>query len=137
MAMPFTIEEFREAFPEFSDSVAYPDSVINRAYLLATIQFSSSCGGFSDEAAVVFWEYATAFELTIITNATNGGGGGGIGILSNASQSDVSIGYSVPSNFTVNDAFLLSNPYGQQLYNMLKSMGIRKAASFIGNKWGC
>lgn len=126
-----SVQEFREAFPEFSNQEVYTDALISRA-ITQTACFVShqNRGSIGFDCRALLIEYAAAHLLTLMMERLNGtGAAGGVGggasgrfsgIMQHAAIGQVSVSVAIPPTGTQQQYWLNLTPYGQQFLAMLK-----------------
>lgn len=119
------IAAFREAFPQFADTTAYPE-----ARLVAASEFAE--GMLSMERWGAQWSYATMLylaHLLVITGPSGAGGGGGTngggvsGLATSKSVDKVSVSYDVAAVTYTGAGFWNLSRYGVELWMLIQMFG--------------
>lgn len=125
--MAFTVSGFRLHFPEFTDTVKWPDAQILFWSGLASKLLSAEQFGSVWEQAV---ELLTAHYLVIAVGnlqVANGGGlpgsGAATSVVSMKKVGSVTIGYENTSTLNQTAGWYNQTTYGQSLYNLMRMFG--------------
>lgn len=122
------IAQFRALFPQFSNTLAYPDLVLNAQYAAAgnyMSQTDSVYGGMTGDALSYALQLLTCHLLVISEKAA---GGAPAGFITSASEGDVSISVAPPPMASGWRAWLASTTYGMQLWGLLAA---KAAGGFV------
>lgn len=126
-AEPLTVEQFREAFPAFTEE-AYPDSAVSIQLNLANKFFSTR--KWSDETirdhvmGLYAAHYLSAYGSKAVGGKSSGGGGSpALGIVASKSVDGASISYDTSSTTWNNAGFWNATPYGRELWFLMRIFG--------------
>lgn len=124
MAINITVADFRQAFPEFSDTTKYPDQFLQRFLTLAQVYISNvSHKRLKDDvrklaiqymAAHLMWFYETDGNGNIISIKDEGAG-----LQTSSHIGDVSVSMQVPQTNSEWEEWLNHSPYGRMLLALL------------------
>lgn len=119
------IADFRAAFPEFSDTVTYPDAQITFWSTLAEAQLNQCVWAAVWTQAVMLY---TAHEIVIaaqnVKTATIGGSPGQSGGIANSKTvGGVSVAYDATTQTEKDAGWFNRTTYGQQLYALIRIYG--------------
>lgn len=123
--MNVTATSLRAAFPEFSDSVKYPDTQINLWIPLAS-QFvgQDRWGDSADLGVTLFVCHQLALSAKAVKTAAAGGVPGmGVGVVNNKSVDKVSVGYDVNVATEQGAGFWNQTTYGTRFWHLVKMFG--------------
>lgn len=133
-----TVQDFREAFPEFSDASKYPDAVVENLIAQAECYISPKRrSGICDGCLKLMILLMAAHLLRV--SAGGASSSSGAGQVSSASIGSVSVGYVAPPNKTQTQWWLNLTPYGQRLLQLAVSRfpaGAFKFGTFQRVYWG-
>jgi hypothetical protein len=121
----FNIGAFRTAFPEFSDTVKYPDQMVTFWSTIATNQVN--CRAWKNMYSQGVQLY-TAHELVLAAQnvkvAANGGSpGGSAGIAVNKTVGSVSVGYDAATTTEKDAGYWNQTTYGKQFFRLAMLFG--------------
>lgn len=119
------IDDFRAAFPEFTDETVYPDEMLTFWSKLAEYQVVQCVWGDLYPTAV---ELYVAHEITMAAQnvkiaATGGSPGQSGGIANNKTVGSVSVGYDAASQSEKDAGWWNRTTYGQQLFRLMGLYG--------------
>ena len=125
-------EEFRAAFPEFSDVTKYPDAMVNSCLTWAGYYVSTSKSGHINierrtlmielMAAHILFLRSQTVSATGGTASSSGGGSTVSGQVVSATIGDVSVSVVAPKNADELSYWLNQTPYGQQFLALLRML---------------
>jgi hypothetical protein len=122
------VSQFRINFPPYADETTYPDSLLNTQYTIGKCYMEdSSCVANDPDCLEYMFELMLA-HLLYIRDEVNSGNN--IGVVTTASEGDVSVTLAQPP---VRDEFHYwynSSPYGRQLIVLLEANAI--GGTFVG-----
>lgn len=121
----FTIAQFRQDFPEFTDPVRYPNSMITFWSTIAIAQVNACLWG---DLTVQGIELYTAHEITLqardIATSTNGGfPGQSSGIANQKTVGNTSIGYDASTQTEKDAGWWNQTTYGKQFIRLTRIFG--------------
>lgn len=121
----FTIGAFRTAFPEFSDTFAYPDGQIEFWSGLAQAQVRESVWGQQWLRGVYLY---TAHEITLAAQNAKAASVGGVpgvsgGIANNKTVGSVTVGYDTTSTAEKDAGYWNLTNYGKQFIRLARIFG--------------
>lgn len=120
-----SVEDFRGAFPEFSDASKYPDSLIENFIGQAECYISPKKRASIGDDCLKLAILLMAAHLLVLSQGDASGSGGassaGAGQVSSATIGNVSVGYVAPPNKNQTQWWLNLTPYGQRLYQLMIS----------------
>ena len=124
MSVVVTVQNLRQAFPEFSDTTKYPDAYIQRFITMATMYISTVSGRIRDDVRVLAIEYMTCHLMTLSAidgkgNAQGDGNGGGV--LTSASIESVSVAFQAVIANNSFEQWIQSTPYGKAYWALLQA----------------
>lgn len=124
MSVVVTVQNLRQAFPEFSDTTKYPDAYIQRFITMATMYISTVSGRIRDDVRVLAIEYMTCHLMTLSAidgkgNAQGDGNGGGV--LTSASIESVSVAFQAVIANNSFEQWIQSTPYGKMYWALLQA----------------
>ena len=126
-AEPLTVEQFREAFPTFTEE-AYPDTAVSIQLTFANKFFSSRRWG--DETirdhvmGLYAAHYLSAYGSTAAGGTSSSGGGSPtLGIVASKSVDGASISYDTSSTAWNDAGFWNATPYGRELWYLMRIFG--------------
>lgn len=131
-----TPTEFRQDFPEFSNTEDYPDSTIHtfirRAYCMISPRNYGAMRGDCRKFAI---ELVVAHMLTMASKLASQGKVSAHGFVQSASIGEVSVNIVAPNNRNSLEYWFNQTPYGQQYLAYLRSfMPIGKVTSVTPNR---
>lgn len=113
--MIVTVEEFREAFPAFTEE-EFPQAAVHVRLLLAEKFFDKKIWPDEDVRKHVAGLYA-AHYLTVTKE------GSALGAVSSKSVDGVSVSYDTGSSSEAGAGFWNATPYGRELYKLFRIFG--------------
>ena len=124
--MPFVVQDFRTAYPEFSDTGVYPDSLISGWAAVATAMVIPRA--WKSQTALGINLYV-AHEITLQAqsmNAANVGGtpGNQSGPVNTKTVGSVTVGYDTNQSVEKNAGFFNLTVYGKQFWNLSRLFGM-------------
>jgi uncharacterized protein YjlB len=123
--MAFTPGAFRAAFPEFADTVAYPDAQIDFWAGLAQAQLPETIWKTQWLTGVYLY---TAHELVLARQNQKSAAAGGVpgqsgGIANTKTVGSVSVGYDSATSSEKDAGWWNLTNYGKQLYRLIRIFG--------------
>lgn len=118
---------FRERFPQFADTVAYPDAALNVNWIIGCQYISSTnWGDLVDGGRELALQLMLAHLLALDVILKAGGSyTGQAGIVTQATIDKVTVALAVPPYGTDNWRYWLNlTPYGQQLLALLSAQAV-------------
>lgn len=117
--------QFRLDFPEFADTVRYPDSQITFWATIAELQTSSDVFGDMYTQAVKLY---VAHEITLAAQSKAAGAAGGVpgsqgGIANSKTVGSVTVSYDSQSTSEKNAGWWNLTNYGKQYFRLLRMFG--------------
>lgn len=136
MAVNVTVQMFRTAMPEFSDTTKYPDAYIQRFITQSTMFISTDSGIIKDDVRILAIEYLTAHLITLAAidgqgNAISDNSNSG-GVLTSASIDSVSVAFQAVIAKDAFEQWIQSTPYGK-LYWALLSANMPGGIFWVGS----
>lgn len=124
MSVVVTVENLRNAFPEFGDTSKYPNEYIQRFITMATMYISTVSGIIRDDVRILAIEYMTCHLMTLSAidgqgNAQGDGNSGGV--LSSASIESVSVAFQAVIASDAFEQWIQSTPYGKMYWALLQA----------------
>ena len=124
MSVTVTVENLRNAFPEFGDVSKYPNEYIQRFITMATMYISTVSGRIRDDVRVLAIEYMTCHLITLSAIDGQGhsqGDGNGGGVLTSASIESVSVAFQGVIADNSFEQWIQSTPYGKMYWALLQA----------------
>ncbi|MBC8950247.1 DUF4054 domain-containing protein [Xenorhabdus sp. TS4] len=120
-----TIDQFRLEFPQFSDTVKFPDAQIQFRLRLADKQLDGNRFGdmFSYAVELMVAHYMALWAADSRSVAAGGAGGANSGVLSSKAVDKVSASYDTGATLNPNAGFWNNTRYGSEFYELLLSFG--------------
>ena len=120
------IATFRSHYPEFASETDYPDTQIEYWASIAVLRLNTTRWGSLLAHGI---ELLTAHSITLAKAeasiaAKGGGAGQGVGLKSNKSAGDVSVGIDTTSTIEVDAGHYNLTNYGKQYIRLARIMGI-------------
>lgn len=121
-----TVEQFRETFPQFSDSTTYPDAMISSRLaiadaLLSERRFGETVFPYVVELFIAHYMVLAAKDSRAV--AAGGAGGVNTGVLTAKSVDKVSASYYVSSTLNPDAGFWNNTRYGSEFWEYLMIFG--------------
>lgn len=117
--LTLTAAEFKTDFPEFSDAVKYPDSIITILIGRAKCYIDTNCSRMNADCLKYAWELMVAHLQTIKSRIAEGQTA--VGQIASTSIDSISVSLVAPTNKDSFDYWLNQTPYGQELLALLQS----------------
>ncbi|KLU14346.1 MULTISPECIES: DUF4054 domain-containing protein [Xenorhabdus] len=120
-----TVAQFRLDFPQFSDTVKFPDTRIQFRLNLADKQLDENRFGdmFGYVVELMVAHYMTLWAADSRSVAAGGTGGANSGVVSSKSVDKVSVSYDTGATLNPNAGFWNNTRYGSEFYELLMSFG--------------
>lgn len=124
MSVVVTVENLRNAFPEFGDASKYPNEYIQRFITMATMYISTVSGIIRDDVRILAIEYMACHLMTLSAidgqgNAQGDGNSGGV--LSSASIESVSVAFQAVIASDAFEQWIQSTSYGKMYWALLQA----------------
>jgi hypothetical protein len=123
--MNFVVADFRKAYPEFTDTVKYPDTLIQGWATLATAMVnpcawkSQTCLGIN-----LYVAHEITLEAQSVAAANIGGTPGGqAGVVNTKTVGSVTVGYDTQQTQEKNAGWWNLTTYGKQFYRLARIFG--------------
>lgn len=116
--LTLSVEQFRQAFPEFADENVYSDAYLQTLIVQAQCYIhTKNIGPLSDDCRLLAWELMVAHLQTIRSRILSGQTAAGQ--VASTSIDSISVSMVPPPNKDQFDYWMNSTPYGQQLLALL------------------
>ena len=118
MTISLDIPSFRINFPSYADEAVYTDMLLNAQYEIGKCYIADNDCTMPETCR----EYALQLmlaHLLFIRDLVNGGGN--VGVITSASEGDVSVSLAEPPTSDSWDFWFNSSPYGKELIALLSS----------------
>lgn len=121
MTIDLNIPEFRANFPLYDDETQYPDSLLNAQYEIGKCYIADNdCT--MPEACREYALQAMLAHLLYIRDQVNAGNN--IGVITSASEGDVSVSLATPAVDDTWHYWFNSSPFGRELVALLSGQAV-------------
>ena len=130
--MTVTVQSFRNDYPEFASTTAYPNSLLTYHLAYAGNMLDPLIwGSMIDIATALYVAHNIVLERRAVDEAANGGiPGESVGVLNSKSVDKVSAGYDVGAATEEKGGHWNKSIYGIRLYRLMRQFGAKPI--FIG-----
>lgn len=121
-----TASDFRNTFPQFSDTDKYPDPIINARLAFADALMSEKRFGaeiFPYVVGLFVAHYMALYSADMRSSAVGGSGGANSGVMSSKSVDKVSASYDTGSTLNPDAGFWNNTRYGSEFWEYLMIFG--------------